>query len=88
MRLDFDEDRDFLNPPGFLPTMSDPYYLDQFRRNKWVLATGEYDVCRAANESFSGQLHHKGIAHGSHVCGYGSKHDWPDWLPIAAAYLP
>lgn len=84
----FDEDCYFLNPTSFLPTLSDRYYLDQFRRNKWVLATGEHDICRAANESFSGLLHAKGIPHSLHVWGYGSKHDWPDWRPMAAAYLP
>ena len=84
----FDEDCYFLNPTIFLPTLSDSYYLDQFRRNKWVLATGEHDICRAANESFSGLLHAKGIPHSLHVWGYGSKHDWPDWRPMASAYLP
>ena len=53
-----------------------------------MLVTGEYDICRAANESFSGLLHDKGIPHSLHVWGYGSKHDWPDWQPMAAAYLP
>jgi esterase/lipase superfamily enzyme len=84
----FDEDCYFLNPPGFLPDLSDGYYLDQFRRNKWVLATGEWDICRAATESFSGLLHHKGVPHSLHVWGDGSKHDWPHWRPMAAAYLP
>lgn len=84
----FDEDCYFLNPPGFLPDLSDAYYLDQFRRNKWVLVTGEHDICRAATESFSGLMHHKGIPHSLHVWGHGSKHDWPDWRPMAAAYLP
>jgi esterase/lipase superfamily enzyme len=83
-----DEDCYFLNPPGFLPPLGYPYYLDQFRRNKWVLATGEHDICRAANESFSGLLHAKGIPHSLHVWGHGSKHDWPDWQPMAGAYLP
>ena len=84
----FDEDCYFLNPNAFLPNLSDAYYLDQFRRNKWVLVTGEHDICRAANESFSSLLHHKGIPHSLHVWGNGSKHDWPDWRPMAAAYLP
>jgi esterase/lipase superfamily enzyme len=84
----FDEDCYFLNPPSFLSNLSDEYYLDQFRRNKWVLVTGEHDICRAANETFSGLLHHKGVPHSLHVWGYGSKHDWPDWRPMAAAYLP
>jgi esterase/lipase superfamily enzyme len=84
----FDEDCYFLDPPTFLPDLSDPYYLDQFRRNKWVLVTGEHDICRAANESFSGLLRYKGMPHSLHVWGFGSKHDWPDWRPMAAAYLP
>jgi esterase/lipase superfamily enzyme len=84
----FDEDCYFLNPPSFVPNLSDAYYLNQFRRNKFVLVTGEWDICRAANESFSGLLHHKGIAHSLHVWGNGAKHDWPDWQPMAAAYLP
>jgi esterase/lipase superfamily enzyme len=83
-----DEDCYFLNPPAFLPNLWDAYYLDQFRRNKWVLATGEHDICRAANESFSALLHAKQIPHSLHVWGSGAKHDWPDWRPMAAAYLP
>lgn len=84
----WDEDCYFLNPPHFLPTLTNSYYLDQFRRNKWVMATGEHDICRAANESFSHLFHSKGIPHSLHVWGFGSKHDWPDWQPMAAAYLP
>jgi esterase/lipase superfamily enzyme len=84
----FDDDCYFLNPPSFLPGLADAYYLDQFRRNKWVLVTGEHDICRAANESFSGLLGHKAIPHSLHVWGHGSKHDWPDWRLMAATYLP
>ncbi len=83
-----DEDCYFLGPLEFLPNLSDAYYLDQYRRNKWDLVTGEHDICRAANESFSGLLYAKGIPHSLHVWGDGSKHDWPDWRPMAAAYLP
>jgi esterase/lipase superfamily enzyme len=84
----FDEDCYFLNPPSFLENLSDGPYLDQYRRNKWVLAAGEHDICRAANEGFSGLLHYKGIPHSLHIWGDGSKHDWPYWLPMANAYLP
>lgn len=83
-----DTDAYLLNPPAFLPALTDPYYLDQFRRNKFVLATGEQDICRQANEEFSGLLDAKGIPHALHVWGSGSKHDWPDWQPMASAYLP
>lgn len=83
-----DEDAYFLNPVQFLPNLSDPGYLDQFRRNKWVLVTGEHDICRAANEAFGAILTSKRIPHSLHVWGDGSKHDWPDWRPMASAYLP
>ena len=83
-----DTDGYLLNPPAFLPGLSEPYYLDQLRRNKFVLATGEGDICRKATEDFSALLGAKGIPHSLHVWGYGSKHDWPDWQPMAAAYLP
>lgn len=83
----FDEDSYFLDPPSFLPGLGDPYYLDQFRRNKWVLATGDHDICRGANEEFSGLLSSRGIPHSLHVWNH-SKHDWPDWRPMASAYLP
>ena len=83
----FDEDCYFLNPPSFLPTLNDRYYLDQFRRNKWVLVTGDQDICRAPNEQFSGLLHAKSIPHSLHVWS-NSKHDWPYWREMAQAYLP
>ena len=83
-----DLDAYLLNPPAFLPHLHDPHYLEQFRRNKFVLATGEWDICRKANEDFSGLLSSRGIPHSLHVWGFGSKHDWPDWRPMAAAYLP
>jgi esterase/lipase superfamily enzyme len=83
----FDEDCYFLNPPSFLPNLGDPYYLDQYRRNKFVLATGDHDICRGANEAFSGILSAKGVPHSLHVWNH-SKHDWPDWRPMAAAYVP
>jgi esterase/lipase superfamily enzyme len=83
----FDEDCYFLNPPSFLPGLADAYYIDQFRRNKWVLVTGDHDICRAPNEQFSALLQAKGIRHSLHVWNE-SKHDWPFWRPMAAAYLP
>lgn len=83
-----DTDAHLLNPPAFLPGLHDPRYLDQYRRNKFVLVTGEHDICRSANEAFSGLLAAKAIPHSLHVWGHGSRHDWPDWRPMASAYLP
>ncbi len=83
-----DRDAYLLNPLWFLPDLGDAYYLDQYRRNKFVLATGEWDICRAANEGFSRLLGSKGVPHSLHVWGFGAQHDWPYWQPMASAYLP
>ena len=81
-RLSRDGDR--AAPPLCLHVVHDDR---QYRRNKWVLVTGDADICRGDNEQFSGLLHAKGIPHSLHVWNH-SKHDWPDWRPMAQAYLP
>ena len=83
----FDEDCYFLNPPSFLPGLTEPYYLDQYRRNKWVLVTGEHDGCRPASEQLSWLLDAKGVPHSLHVWN-DSRRDWADWRRMASAYLP
>lgn len=84
----FDEDAYLLSPPHFLPNLTDPWFLDRFRQNKWVLVTGERDICRADTEHLSRLLSHKDIPHSLHVWGNGSEHDWPEWVKMARAYVP
>ncbi len=75
-------------PPHFLPNLADPWFLDRLRRNKWVFVTGEHDICRRETEQTAGLFGAKGIPHSLHVWGHGSYHDWPEWLKMAAAYVP
>jgi esterase/lipase superfamily enzyme len=84
----FDTDAYLLSPPDFLPQMSDPWFLDRIRANKWVLVTGEHDICRGDTEHAASLLAARGIPHSLHVWGFGSYHDWPEWTRMAAAYLP
>jgi esterase/lipase superfamily enzyme len=84
----YDEDVYLLCPPHFLPGLNDPWYLDRLRRNKWVLVTGERDICRTDTEQAAGLLAMKEIPHSLHVWGHGSDHDWPEWIKMAKAYLP
>lgn len=84
----YDQDAYLLCPPHFLPGLSDAWFLDRYQQNKWVLVTGEADICRAATEQAAGLLAAKQIPHSLHVWGHGSLHDWPEWLKMAAAYLP
>lgn len=83
----YDQDCYFLSPPDFLPGLNDPWFLDRFRTNKWVLATGEHDICRAANEHVAQLFASKQIPHSLHTWG-GAWHDWPWWQKMAQAYLP
>jgi esterase/lipase superfamily enzyme len=84
----YDTDAYLLCPPHFLPQLENPWFLERCRRNKWVLVTGEADICRRQMEEAAALLGAKGIPHSLHVWGDGSVHDWPEWRKMAAAYLP
>lgn len=84
----YDRDVYLLRPPHFLPNMTEAAYLDRYRLNKWVLATGEQDICRGENEQIAGMLGAKQIPYSLHVWGHGSVHDWPEWQKMARAYIP
>ena len=57
--------------PAVVPAeiSDDAYYLDQFRRNKWVLVTGDHDICRAPNEQFSGAARTPRASRTACTCG-------------------
>ena len=40
-------------PPDFLPNLNDAWYLDRYRRQRLVLATGETDICLDENRRLS-----------------------------------
>ena len=84
----YDQDAYLLCPPHFLPNLHDSWYLDQYRRNKWVLVTGEHDICRGDMEQAASLLGAKNIPHSLHVWGHGSEHDWPEWRKMASVYIP
>ena len=84
----YDQDAYLLCPPHFLPGLTDPWFLDRCRHNKWVFVTGEADICRDATEQIAAVFGAKQIPHSLHVWGHGSHHDWPEWLKMARAYIP
>ena len=51
-----DHDAYLLCPPHFLPGLHDDWFLDRYRRNKWVLVTGEHDICRGDTEQAAALL--------------------------------
>jgi esterase/lipase superfamily enzyme len=83
----YDQDCYFLCPTDFLPRLEDHWYLDRYRNRKWVLATGEHDICLRQNEHISNLFAAKHIPHSLHVW-QGMWHDWPWWQKMAQSYLP
>ena len=83
----YDQDCYFLCPTDFLPSLGDPWYLDRYRQRKWVLTTGEHDICLRESERMSNLMSAKHIPHSLHVW-QGMWHDWPWWQKMAQAYLP
>jgi esterase/lipase superfamily enzyme len=83
-----DLDAYLLNPMQFLPGLEDDWFLSRMRADKWVLATGEQDICRAENERAAALLADRRVPHSLHVWGHGSNHDWPEWIRMARAYVP
>lgn len=83
-----DTDSYLLSPPDFLPQLADNWFLDRYRRNKWVFVTGENDICRQQTEQASAMMTAKGVTNSLHVWGHGSIHDWPEWVKMAQAYIP
>jgi esterase/lipase superfamily enzyme len=83
-----DLDSYLLSPAQFLSGADDDWFLSRYRQNKWVLVTGENDICRGATEHASHLLAAKHVPHSLHVWGNGSVHDWPEWIKMARVYVP
>ncbi len=56
----YDQDVYFNMPPHYMANMSDPWYLDRYRQNTYVLATGWDDQCLGQNQHLSHLLGSRG----------------------------
>jgi esterase/lipase superfamily enzyme len=83
----YDDDCYFNIPMHYLPNISDEWYLDRYRDNRYVLAIGECDLCRSETEDMVMVMRAKGISVQLDVWGDGSKHDWPEWMKMVQVYL-
>ncbi|MFN0101232.1 MAG: esterase family protein [Bryobacteraceae bacterium] len=83
----YDQDCYFNCPPDFLPNLADETLLNEIRRLRIVLATGETDICLADNRQLSDILRQKNIPHYLDVWGNGTGHDWPWWEQMAVKFF-
>lgn len=83
----YDQDCYFNIPAHYMPNMSDPWYLDRYRRNQLVLGTGWDDHCLEQNRNLARILDEKGIPHQLAIWDTGNAHDWPVWQRMMQEYL-
>jgi esterase/lipase superfamily enzyme len=85
----YDDNCYFNCPPDFLPNLNDPWFLRLFGEfRKFVLATGERDICLYDNCLLSHIMSQKGIPHVLDVWGDGTGHDWLWWHQMAMKFFP
>ena len=83
----YDDDCYFNIPMHYLPNIGDSWYLDRYRRNTYVLATGVHDQCWNENERMAQIFHNKSIPVRLDVWGDNTGHDWPWWQRMLQTYL-
>ena len=83
----YDEECYYHLPTHYLPNLSDPWYLERFCRNRYLLATGWDDQCLAQNQNLDRILTAKEIPHQLHIWEAQNAHDWPTWQRMAREYV-
>jgi esterase/lipase superfamily enzyme len=82
----YDGNAFFHSPLDYLPGMNDGWFLDQFRKNYYVLAVGNGDPLFDQNVKLAHEFGVKKIPHVLDVWeGFG--HDWPWWHQMAEKFF-
>jgi esterase/lipase superfamily enzyme len=88
---DYMDDNVYFNAPlCYLPNMHDPWFLDQYRRSKIVIACGQgawEDEMLADTLAMHGVLQEKGVPAWIDIWGLDVNHDWPWWRKMAPYFL-
>jgi esterase/lipase superfamily enzyme len=74
-------------PTHYLANLNDPWFLDRYRRNRCLLATGWDDQCLAQNQNLDRILTSKEIPHQLSIWDSPNSHDWPTWQRMVREYL-
>jgi esterase/lipase superfamily enzyme len=83
----WDDNCYFNCPPDYLSNLNDSWYMDRYREQKLVLATGDHDICLNDNLRMDGIMNGKQIPHWLDIWDEGMKHDWPWWRKMAVKFL-
>jgi esterase/lipase superfamily enzyme len=83
----YDNDFYLNNPVDYIPNLTDPWFLDRYRKMRLVLAAGDHDICLGENFRMAEMLGKKGIPHLLDVWTGGERHDWPLWQRMAVKFF-
>lgn len=84
----YDQQVYFNSPSHFIPNLVDHQILEQIRRGKIILATGQGNhEDPSANRRFSDVLNSKSIHHELEIWGHDIHHDWPTWKKMLPHFL-
>jgi esterase/lipase superfamily enzyme len=83
----YDQDCYYNLPTHYLPNLTDPWFLDRYRRSNYVLATGWDDHCLVQNQILDGIMNAAGISHKLFIWDAENSHDWPTWQRMVQQYL-
>ena len=83
----YDQDCYFNLPTHYLPNLHDGWHFDHYHRNTYVLAAGDWDICRHPTEHLADVMRSKGIHVRLDIWGERIEHDWPVWLRMVETYL-
>ncbi len=85
-----DENVYFNTPLAYLPKLEDPWYIDQYRQSKIIVAAGQgafEDEMLADTQALKQILDQKGIPNWIDIWGYDVNHDWPWWHKMLPYFL-
>ena len=80
----------FNTPLYYLPNLSDPWYLDQYRQSQIVVCVGQgawEDDCIRDTRALQAILEAKGIPAWVDFWGHDVNHDWPWWRKMMPYFL-
>jgi esterase/lipase superfamily enzyme len=82
----YDQNAYFHSPLDYLPNLNEGWFLDQCRRNYYVLTTGTGDPLLDQNYKLAHEFRQRQIPHLLDIWeGFG--HDWPWWQQMAIKYF-
>ena len=84
----FDENVYFNSPVDYLPHWDDHFMLENMRKGKIIISSGQGDYEDPnASRRLSDILHSKSVDHWLDLWGHDIKHEWSTWLRMLPYYL-